>query len=246
MKYINTNTELTSPLTLVANVDERSYSSLWRDAKGTVAAYVHESALPRSPLEVFKDLKIESRTVRLATPFTLVPQSEFHEAQVSRIAQLAFPMESIDHVYHAVDNGMAIVYLISQNLKSILVRDFSEYKIEHVFETLGTKLHEMDTCMLAHWTDQGLLIVAKNQGLRLANYYKITAVEDAIYYLLSAYKYADLDPHIQPLRMSGRIASESALFDKLAGFIRNIEWQNGGVQQPSDFTFEPHLFYHLM
>jgi hypothetical protein len=44
--------------------------------------------------------------------------------------------------------------------------------------------------------------------------------------------------------MSGRITTDSVLFDKISGFVRDFIWKER-ADIPEGFPFESHLFHQL-
>ncbi len=245
MEYISPNLHQNSRLRLNAYVQSDSYSILCHAEAGGILGYVHEEQFPR--LDQLKDVEHQAlKTVRLATPFTLIPASEYKPEMKVKIAQEAFSYEKIDHVYDFIVGHIACVYIVSSELKSRLIKDFSDYHVQHTMEFFLAHPPESDPAIFAHWTKSGIILMAYREGLRLANYYSIAAPEDAVYYILSAYKHVGLDPLSHSLDMSGRIANDSIMFDKISGFVRSFKWKNENTTLAQDFSFEPHLFYHLM
>ena len=245
MEYVSKDFSSTQHLKLIASANSSHFSLVYLDQDDNLVKYVHEIGHPWINDTNPSVHNLKKQIVLVDTPFTLVPSSEFSLEVKKRIAQQAFPLESIDHVHHFIHNGLAGVYIIDNELDSLLKKHYPNFIIQHVFEKLWLKQVDIDPSIQAHWTLDGIIIVVIKDGLRMANYYKIKTPEDAIYYLLSAYQHGQMDPLEQPLRMSGRISKESVLFEKVAGFIRHFDWMNASLNQGAEFPFEPHLLHHL-
>ena len=246
MEYIASRIQDLGPLHLVINPSVGGYAALYITSTNNVAAYQHDETYPFKTVNGIDPSTLSSKVVRVHTPFTLLPSAEYEESMKKRIAQEAFTFAQIDHIEHFNFENYVGVYILEKELRSTIIREFGDINMEHVVQSLLAAQRTKDPSLLAHWSQNQLLLVGMKEGLRLANYYTINTPEDSIYYILSSYQLLQMDPLANPLSISGSLTSKSAIFEKLRGFVKNFDWVNenhGLLEAP---TFEPHLFYHLM
>lgn len=245
MEYISENIANKGPLYLHVSLEEATYSALIVDELGDVCMYSHMSTTPFSlPAQIPFD-SITKRVLRLNTPFTILPSSEYDESIRDKIVREAFALEEADYSASFSFQEYVGLYLINPNLRSRIIKEFDHFSVEHIAEQLLRSRIGQDPSILAHWTSDGLLLVGVHDGLKLINKYAINAPEDAVYYILAAYQKLELNPLDFPLDMSGLLSEESAIFQRLSGFVRDFNWMKINQHSAAATSFEPHLYYHL-
>jgi len=93
------------------------------------------------------------------------------------------------------------------------------------------------------------IILFDGQTLIFSNQFPFETEKDFIYYTLLVYSQFKLNPEVTPLHISGQLVKESAIYNNLYRYIRNISFTkiNNSYQLNTPLTSHPnHFFFDLL
>ncbi len=246
MEFFDDHIHTFESLRLIVSPEYGQYSALISGPKNEVVGYQHRQPYPFNLAEKISTLPLVERIVRVNTPFTLIPSSQYDESLKHKLAKEAFTFDALDFIDTFTIHDLTCIYLIDKSLRSQIVKEFDNFQIEHVLESLLRNYLADEKTIVTHWVDGHVIIIAMHSGLKLANRYAIQVPEDAIYYVLAAYQHANLNPHVTPLTISGMLTESSTYFEKLSGFVKHFVWPGQDPLRTESANFEPHLYHHLL
>ena len=245
VEYIANDIQEMGTLNMQISASRSGYAYLLTNRAGEIACYRHQDTYPFTISSIIAPSQIASKVLRLHTPFTLIPAAEYDASLRDKIAREAFTFETFEELGTFEVQGLVGIYIVSRDILSHFTIEFKDIEVEHVAKSLIQLQHQQDPSLLAHWVDDGLILVGIHNGIKLVNKYKIEVPEDAVYYILAGYQHTGLDPLDHPLSMSGLLTRNSIIYEKLEGFIRHIIWVNDNTSFERHESFPPHLFFHL-
>jgi hypothetical protein len=130
-----------------------------------------------------------------------------------------------------IDSGLYIQYAINKKISKILNGHFNKNAI--CFGDIGilkaaSAGNEKGSFVLAQILENELTLAAhKDNQLVFFNKFSIQSADDVLYYILSVYQNAALEPNEDFLYLTGLIEPNSALFDMLFNYVRNVEFTAG-------------------
>lgn len=125
-------------------------------------------------------------------------------------------------------DGAAIVFGIHPELEAFLRRTFYNPPM-HYFLTPMLKFFRKKGAfgsadkMFAFFNDDKVeVFVMKNSKITFANYYKITNVDDAFYYVMNAWKQNDMNPQFDELHIFGDKQMRKDILPKLRVYVDTV------------------------
>ncbi|MEX2380430.1 MAG: DUF3822 family protein [Vicingaceae bacterium] len=163
--------------------------------------------------------------------FTLIPTSLF--TSQSALSYLKLNQELIDEEQLSIhENAIqsldsTLVFAYPKRIHQLLSQQFAGFQLLHygspLLELSGLELSPQSENFKLHIQyDHFEVIYAKNGKLRFFNRFNYQTVEDLIYYLLYVMEQLQLDREKIAVEVFGEFEKQSAIFEMLHKYIRNI------------------------
>lgn len=164
------------------------------------------------------------------TLYTLIPKALFDDQKLEAYLSLNHPKEEIEKFniqYDTIENlQLVIVYGIPKAIKEIAENKFSIVNWNHFSKALletASLQHKKGKKVQLHIQSNRFDVLLLNDGeLSFFNSFPYKSVEDFIYYLLYVMEQLDLDRNEQQLELVGEFEKDSALYETLYKYIRNV------------------------
>ena len=161
---------------------------------------------------------------------TFVPVVDFKAESVEDIYAYNFPKDHSMHVSYNVlrRSGVAIIFSIDKNIYQLLLDDFPRARFyasaSTLIEFFGHKsLDGENGKLFAYLHEKEITLYAFNMGLmQCVNTFKVTTVEDSMYYILNFAKQLDFRQIDDDLYIVGDTGKEQELANKMQNFLKNV------------------------
>ncbi len=162
--------------------------------------------------------------------YTLVPKALFEDHQLNSYLALNHPAEEMEQYtvqHNLVENlQLAIVYGIPSTIKEIVEDKLPMANWSHFSKALlenASLNHQKEKFFQLHIQANRFDVLLMNQGkLQFFNSFSYESAEDFIYYLLYVMEQLELDREEQEVDLVGEFEENSALYEMLYKYIRNI------------------------
>lgn len=222
------------------------------DAKTAVLAQLTEIYAADNLLQsIFAKVEICLHTRR----FCLVPDSLYRESKKAEYLQVQLSLTANDVVLaNRVDSIDAqVIYAIGADFYEWVTLHFKQAEIycisAGIINHLLAEKAGDDYIVTAIWQSRSFqLNIVKKGKLILHQVYQFFSAEDALYYILLAYKQLGLSRERHTLWLAGDLVSASEIYKNLHIYIRNIEF----VPRPNMLAYSnnfskllAHFYYDL-
>ena len=174
----------------------------------------------------------KARVCLTTTQYTLVPEALHHPGDEASYFHLNFRNVANATIFPAHVSAFHLysIYGIDADLQKSILHLFQEPKIFHHSESV---LGDLSLRLRTDAGKQAWLNVRENgidisvtdgRKLILLNSFDRHNNEDTLYYVLFTFEQLGLDPESTPLHLSGEIEQDSALYNLLYNYIRNIQF----------------------
>jgi hypothetical protein len=155
---------------------------------------------------------------------------DFKAESVEDIYAYNFPKDHSMHVSYNVlrRSGVAIIFSIDKNIYQLLLDDFPRARFyasaSTLIEFFGHKsLDGENSKLFAYLHEKEITLYAFNMGLmQCVNTFKVTTVEDSMYYILNFAKQLDFRQTDDDLYIVGDTGKEQELANKMQNFLKNV------------------------
>lgn len=161
---------------------------------------------------------------------SLIPEKFFYESKAEKYTEFNY--------HHCANEKVCTDSLVKYNIKNTYWLPYELEELQNklfpaaLFRHVSTVLinsflsdNNSATNVMAHFSGRRLDILVSKEGmLMFANSFNFRSVHDIAYYLVNVYKLFDLDVSVAPVQLSGDIENNSAAFDIIYKFIRNVSF----------------------
>jgi len=191
--------------------------------------------------------------VMVDSPVLMVPLPLFHEEEQEVLYRHAF-----SKVEHAIIlstilpylNAVA-VYAVAKDLRTVLADAFPHVTFVAALSPLWKHLHERSYTgqrqkLYGYFHEQRLDVMSFSQKrFKFYNSYYVTNVDDALYYLLAAWKQLGLAAEQDELFLAGHFEEKDLLTEKAKQFLKRVfyvnpagEFNRAAITQFSDIPYD--------
>lgn len=161
--------------------------------------------------------------------YTVVPSELFDSTKVSDYLKFNTKILNTDFVAydHLKEQGKVVVYIPYANVNNYFFDHYGSFSYYHgttlLLKKLNTQAPDLPTtkAFAQIKKDAFDLVVVSQNSVQLVNTFRITAVEDVLYFLLFTFEQLGLDPNEVPLELSGAITQDSDLFKRVYSYVRH-------------------------
>lgn len=184
---------------------------------------------------------------------TFVPSEFFQEERLGEY--LNFNIKTLPNDFIAFDSIEAIdiknIFIPFVNINNFLFHNFGAFEYKHHLTVLLEKLLEKDAgnekTMYVNVAKNTIdIVVLASKKLLLCNQFSFITKEDFIYYILFVSEQLHLDNKLFNLFLTGDINSESALYELLYKYVKNIFFIENSNPIFSSLDCEPHSNFLLL
>jgi hypothetical protein len=231
-----------------ASLEVDAFSLILFDEEGELHTYFHQIPYDSEHInEISEELDVKNVKQRQAVLWceaaALIPAEGFEDnTGASYLKRIRYVKES-EQIVSRRSGDIQILWsydrdMISQN--SFL----AGFQLEHPQVSLLENLSENDFGIHASISGDNLVLIHySDKGLQLCNQYEVQTSEDLVYYVLTAYKQAGLDPLKDALYISGNVSEEGSLIRYLRQFVAHFQWEGPDkLHFKRDFLYPKHLF----
>ncbi|HYV91198.1 MAG TPA: DUF3822 family protein [Chitinophagales bacterium] len=203
--------------------------------------------------ELLKNLFSERQIGILTPDFTLLPK-EFSDSHLSDQWKKKFTQQKNSSVLCAdqiEDMNLEVDFVVPTQVINLLEDILKKYKLHHSITNQIRTLASRNQGRAVYCTVQSgfLQVIYLDSGqLMFANIFQYQSAEDFIYFLLAVYNQHHLDPENVKVVLLGEIMKDSAMFQLVYKYIRNIEFGKPSAQWKfdDDYPFPPHFYFSLL
>lgn len=194
------------------------------------------------------------RTGVFSTSFTLVPADFDHENARRTIlkANCTVDEESVVHADIVAGGSIHLLYALSPEI----VQHFSGKAGQRLTHALSGLINyllsihqaaESENLYVYVQASSFQLLLISNKSLHYCNSFNYYSPEDFLYHLLFTCKQLRLDPELVPLTIMGEMMRESAMYQLLIKYIRNVQFARSvdTMKFNKDYPLPPHFFFNL-
>ncbi len=161
-------------------------------------------------------------------PFAHIPYDDFDAKSIrTYLDHLAYvDSESVYHFDKVFEQAIFTCYAINGELSGYLNALPQKVEINHISSALVRYVSQNQEIQLFSVVEKRRLhaVAMINGQLKIYNQYRANNAEDILYFTLLIYSQMGLDPNKDTLWLSGEITKDSALYNKLYQYIRNVEF----------------------
>ena len=172
--------------------------------------------------------------VMVDTPVLLVPVNEFKEELRELMYQHAFRGQEQQVVLHAVlpDLNSVSVFAVQKDLRTVLTDAFMQVRFmpvmasvwHHLLQRSYTGKHEK---LFAYFHERRLEVFAfQKNRFKFCNSYQANNPNDALYYLLAAWKQLAMDAEHDELHLVGDVTEREQLIEEAQKFVKRVFYIN--------------------
>ena len=157
--------------------------------------------------------------VLMDAPVLLIPIEQFEQGTMEVMYRQAFPRGEMDMVLYNVlsDLNVVAVFAISKDLNTVLHDNFTDIQLMPVMTTVWRHLHQRSFTgnrnkLYGYFHDQKLDIFAFHQNrFKFSNQFKTSRQQDALYFLLYAWKQLQLNAENDEMHLVGELTEGKEL-----------------------------------
>lgn len=186
----------------------------------------------REALQTVAMLKDEYNKVVVLTdsPVLTIPVSLFNEEEQVKLYQHAFTQRELQLVTHAIlpDLNAVAVFSVQKDLYQVLRDRFQQVNFQPLMSAVWHHMYQksftgQNQKLYGYFHDKKIEVFAFGQNrLKFQNVYNVSTTEDAVYFLLSAWKQLGLDAQSDELHLSGQMADKEELKTLLQKFLKRV------------------------
>jgi hypothetical protein len=212
-------------------------------------------------LETDEFLNKRYKSVKFAwvsTKYTFVPSEIFKDEDASQLLAFNANLDSFEEMEKAkvAEGSLVQLFAFPTYLSTVLSTHYKDVRIYNqttsfinaAIKVEKTKKSELPVVYAEILGKQINIAVTSFKGLILANSFECRNENDFIYHLLNVYEQLKLTPNLNELIVSGDFPMNSALFNLIKKYVKNVS-----LAQPSgNFTYSesfsdipPYIFTNL-
>ena len=192
-----------------------------------------------------------------APHFTVIPDKLYSDADKEQYllplkAPSTFPEKYLADAIPSIHSKL--IYTIPSDLQELLTQSFvRNVSISHSFTSIikefskqASRGKELFLNVRDYWLQ---LFFFDNKELIFVNQFPFQSEKDFLYYVLLAYDQFKLDPKEVPLKVTGMLSKDSAIFKQIDRYIKEVSF----VGLPTAFSadldlkeFPDHLFFDIL
>lgn len=225
--------------------DSTGSSLLWKD----LTSDDFLSTLGREPL--LTDTRYARVTLALCqTPAVIVPARLFDPNRTARYWESlsVLPEGHTVMADHLKTPDAWLVYPVSQNISRMLPQASIIHSASTWLQMITDDNHSAEAgAVYAHIYANMLLLAAWNTGeLQFFNIFNFQSASDFLYYVLLAFQQSRLPAETTPLRLSGKISTQSEIYPLLQRYCNNIDFFAPAAAGPYPYGLPPeHNHWYL-
>ena len=169
-------------------------------------------------------------TVMADTPVLMVPTDLFRDGEQDELYHHAYTHLEQQAVMHFVlaDMNAVAVFGIHKDLRTVLVDRYGDVRFMPVAAPVWRHLHQRSFTgtrqkLYAYFHDQHMEVFSFIQNrFRFCNTFEAQNADDALYYLLAAWKQTGLAADQDELHLAGQMPDDGELTEKARQFIKRV------------------------
>lgn len=196
--------------------------------------------------------------VMVDSPVLMVPFNEFSEDTMEDYYRHAFTRTEQQMVMHTVlsDLNSVALFAVSKDLRMVLQDAFSDVRFVAALAPLWLHLNQRSYTgphnkLYVYFREKMLDVYSFAQNrFKFCNSYSFNSTEDAIYYILAAWKQLGMAAEHDELFLTGSLAGNEELKDELEQFIKRVfvinpvgEFNRVNVAQIPGIPYDLVIFY---
>ncbi len=200
----------------------------------------------------------EKVAVLTDSPVLMVPADLFHEDEKNEFYHHAFIQQEGKMVLHHVLPALnaVAVFGIQKDLRQVITDHYDKVHIEPVCVPVWQYMHQKSFTgaaqkLYAYFHDQHAEVFCFTQNrFKFCNTFAVNHTNDALFYLLSAWRLLGLDPRMDELHLSGDLPDREQLTEGARRYIKRVytnnptgEFNRAPVTQIEGIPFDLMLYY---
>ncbi len=181
--------------------------------------------------------------VALDTDVMMVPIEQFDEADMTDMYGYAFPASSHDAVVYDVlpDLNAVAVFSVNRDLRLVLNDHFPNVRLIPIMGPVWRHLHQRSFTgrrqkLYVYFHERRMEVFAfRHNRFKFCNSFEAARSDDALFFLLYAWKQLQLQPDHDELHLVGDIPGGETMLAKLRRYVQNVYVINPAV----DFSNHP-------
>lgn len=197
----------------------------------------------------------ERVVVLIDSPVLCVPVAEFREEERNQLYHYTFTRQEQQVVMHAIlpDLNAVAVFSIQKDLRQVLADRFGHVNYQplmspvwrHMYQKSFTGPHAKLYC---YFHDRKVEVFSfERNRFKFQNAYTLTTADDALFYILSAWKQLGMDPQNDELHLAGQMPELKELAQQ---FVKRVfvnsptgEFNRAPVTQIDGMPYDTMLVY---
>jgi len=187
----------------------------------------------------------------LDTPVMLVPEEEFDEASAEKLYRLVNTRHTADGVVFSQQHelGAVAVFAMNADLHTVLTDRFATVEyiplLQPVWQHFNEESQKSDAATLfAYMHDKQVDLMAFRRGrFRMCTTCDTTLAEDAIYYIMAAWRQLAMRPATDRLRIAGTMPGRDRVMTELRKFVADTADAEAATAADSTMPLDLQLLY---
>lgn len=220
----------------------------------SVAANMREALT----LEPMLQQSYQRVTVLTDSPVLMTPADLFREEERDDIYRYTFTGQELRYVTHSVVPGLnaVAVFSVLKDLRQVLTDRYGQVEFFPVSTPVWHHLHQKSFTgshakLYAYFHDHRMEVFCFAQNrFKFYNSYAADNPDDALYYLLAAWKLLALEPYEDELHLTGAMSGREELLDKVRQYVKHVfvsnptgEFNRAQVTQIKGMPYDLILYY---
>lgn len=200
----------------------------------------------------------EKVMVLIDSPILLMPADLFHENEKDELFHHAFSQqEGIVVLHHVLPELNAVaVFGISKDMRQVIIDHYPQTRIVPINIPVWHYMHQKSFTgasqkLYAYFHDQRVEVFSFSQNrFKFSNSYAINHPNDALFYILSAWKQLGLDSRADELHLSGDLPEREQLTEEARRYVKHVfvsnptgEFNRAQVTQIEGMPYDLMLYY---
>lgn len=185
------------------------------------------------------------------TPVMLVPEEEFDDTTAEKLYRLVNTRHTADKVVACPqhDLGAVAVFAMNADLHTVLTDRFATVEyiplLQPVWQHFNDESRKSDAdTLFAYMHDKQVDLMAFRRGrFRLCTTCDTALAEDAIYYIMAAWRHLDMRPATDRLRIAGTMPGRDRVMAELQKFVADTAEAEAAATADSSMPLDLQLLH---